>query len=160
MQLICNVMLVSGIQQSNSATSIYQYSYLFILFQIHFQRLQEADEVSRTAHPKWHNPNPSPTWKDSRVKRRKDRFGSQIWNLSTCWLYDFGTKLSVLIQGWACVSVILRDKNCLQSKGLGFHGEQTQRPCSPGAYRLVVAVWRRTRINQMNRQVNGKLELC
>ena len=36
MQLICNVMLVSGIQQSNSATSIYQYSYLFILFQIHF----------------------------------------------------------------------------------------------------------------------------
>ena len=36
MQLICNVMLVSGGQQSNSATSIYQSSHLFILFQIHF----------------------------------------------------------------------------------------------------------------------------
>lgn len=95
------------------------------LFQIHFQRLQEADEVSRTAHPKMAQSKPFALLKGQQSEK-KDRFGNQIWNLPTCWLYDFGTKLSVLIQGWACASVILRDKNCLQSQGLGFHGEQTQ----------------------------------
>ena len=35
-----------------------------------------------------------------------------------------------------------------------------QSPCSPGAYRLIVIVLGRTRINQRSRQVDGKLELC
>lgn len=47
---------------------------------------------------KWHNPNTSPISEDSRVKARKGRFWSQIWNLSPCWLYDLGTNLSILIQ--------------------------------------------------------------
>ena len=45
------------------------------LFQIHFQRLQEADEVSRTAHPKMAQSQPFPHLRGQRSEKKK----GQVW---------------------------------------------------------------------------------
>ena len=83
---------------------------LSAFFRFIFKDFRKQMKFLELHTPRWHNPNPSPTWEDSGVKRRKDRFGSQIWNLPTCWLYDHGANLSVPIHRWACASVIWRDE--------------------------------------------------